>query len=126
MPYAVHEPANSPVHVRHREVNQKHPACDEYQHRSVFHALSDGSNNQSGGDYGERQLKHRVNVLRYPVSVIGVLRRSDAVREEELGTAIEWVIENLADDQAVPEGPPENGDEPADDHALSHNRKRVR
>src|ERR1700758_3238997 len=102
----------------HWEIDQKHPTPDKNQQRCEFHSLSNGTHDQRRSNDRKHQLKHRIDVLRYPVSVIGVRRGSDAIKEEELGSAIEWVIEILAEDEAVSKSPPENSHHPGDSQAL--------
>ena len=99
-----------------------HPTRDEDQNCRVLHALGDSSDDESWSDDGEHQLKHRVEVLRYPVSLIGVRCGSDAVKEEEFRPAIKWVVEILAEHEAISESPPENGHQPGDSQALGQDR----
>ncbi len=63
IPKAVHETADSPDHVRHREVDHKHPTRHEDHERGVFRSFGDGTNDQGGRDHGEHHLIHCVDVL---------------------------------------------------------------
>src|SRR6516225_5535180 len=125
IPDAVHESGDSPDHMCHREINQEHPAPDEYQQRRVFYALGDGAHDQSRSDYRKHQLEHRVDVLRYPERVIGVGHGSDAIKEEVFGPAVEWIVEVFAEDEAVSKSPPENGYQPGNAEALGENGQNV-
>ena len=125
VPDPVHEPGNSPHHVGHREVDQKHPEGDEKHQRPIFHSFGDRAHDECRRDDREHQLVHRIDILRDPVPVVRV-RGGDYSRQEEIfRSAVERTIEAFAEDQAITEGPPENRHQPGDAKALSEDRQNV-
>ena len=110
IPDAVHLPRDAPDHVRHGEIDDEHPEADEGHNGREFHALGDGADDEGRGDDGEHELIHREDVLADPVGVVGVRRGGDALEEEVFAAAEEGAAVVLAEDEAVADGPPEDGD----------------
>ena len=125
VPDAVHEARDAPDHVGQREVDDDHPDRDEEQNRGELHAFGDRADDQRRSDDREHHLVHRKHILRNPVGVVGVGRAGDAFQEEKLRAAEERTVEALAEDQAVAERPPHDGDEAGDTQALGEDGEDV-
>ena len=117
VPDAVHQAGGAPDHVGEREVDEEHPSEDEGHQGRELEALSRGAEDQGRGDDGEGQLEDREDILGDPVGVAGVRIRGDSLKEEILGSSQEGAREVRSEDQAVADGPPDDGDHGSDAEA---------
>ena len=119
VPDPVHEPGNSPHHVSHREVDEKHPERNEEHQGPVLHSFGNRAHDERRSDNGEHQLVHRIDILRDPVRVVRVRGGSYSRQEEIFRSAVERTVEAFAEHQAITESPPKYRHQPGDPKALS-------
>jgi len=132
IPNAVHGAIDAPDHVGEGEVDDKHPEADEEEHGAEADALGDGADDEGRGDDGEHQLVHRKDVVGDPVGVIGIRGGADILEKgvaevAEHGGAGPQAGPGHAgsEDEAVADGPPEDGDQGCDAEALGEDGKNI-